>query len=314
MNYADQNNYLVSVIMPAYNAEKYILQSIESVIQQTYSNWELIIVDDGSTDGTAKIIKRKSENDGRIKYFYQQNSKQGKARNLAIKNSSGKYLAFLDADDLWHPEKLFKQINCIQEKSVDLVFSDCYVFKNNVNDVSHKMNTYKGVLKGEQALKLFLEVNQIPILTVMANRESIIAAGNFTDDSSIQNAEDYHLWMKMILNGSTFFGMDEALSYYRIHENQNTKQDSRVPLQSICAIRNLDIKDADSKKLKKQYLLNWYKYLLLNFEIKDQSQYRAILNWYLQDTGKYFQFVNLVIALKFSGIKNSVLLFKKYLR
>jgi glycosyltransferase involved in cell wall biosynthesis len=307
------NNFLISVIMPAYNAEKYIRESIESVMNQTCAQWELIIVDDGSSDNTGLVVKKIAENDNRIKYFYQQNSRQGKARNLAIQNSSGKYLAFLDADDLWHPEKLFKQVNCIQEKSVDLVFSDCYVFQNDINESSDKMNTFKGILKGEEGLKLFFDVNQVPILTVLVNRESVNRVGNFIEDFSVQNAEDYHLWMKMLLNGSVFYGMDEALSFYRIHENQNTKQDSRVPLQSISAIRSLNIKDNNSKKLSRQYLLKWYRYLLLNFEIKDQFQYRTILNWYLQDTARYFQFMLLVSLLKISGLDSSVSLFKKYL-
>src|SRR5919106_5413407 len=97
---------LVSVIMPAYNAEKYIAGSIRSVIVQTYSDWELIVVDDGSTDSTATVVQEFVARDPRIKYIFQENGRLGKARNTGIRNSSGPLIAFLDSDDLWVPIKL----------------------------------------------------------------------------------------------------------------------------------------------------------------------------------------------------------------
>jgi glycosyltransferase involved in cell wall biosynthesis len=107
---------LVSVIMPAYNAEKFIAESIESVIAQSYNNWELLVVDDGSTDNSKRIIKDFCKKDERIKYFYQPNSKPGRARNSALKRASGRYVAFLDADDVWLSEKLKVQLKEIDEK------------------------------------------------------------------------------------------------------------------------------------------------------------------------------------------------------
>jgi len=109
---------LVSVIMPAFNAEKFIAESIESVVAQTYPNWELVVVDDGSTDGTAKIIKRYQAAEPRIKYFYQKNARQGIAKNLGISESYGEYIAFLDADDLWLPEKLDIELDYIDNWSM----------------------------------------------------------------------------------------------------------------------------------------------------------------------------------------------------
>src|SRR5262249_61710555 len=92
---------LVSIIMPAYNAGKYIADSIQSVLAQTYSDWELIVVDDGSTDNTATVVQQFVTRDSRIKYFFQENGRLGKARNTGIKNASGSLIAFLDSDDLW---------------------------------------------------------------------------------------------------------------------------------------------------------------------------------------------------------------------
>src|SRR6476659_7001862 len=118
---------LVSVIMPAFNAGKYISDAIQSVIQQTYNNWELIVIDDGSTDTTAAIIKEFIASDDRIKYLYQENGGPGKARNKGLKEAKGIYVAFLDADDLWLPEKLREQLKTMFYHKTDLVYSDAYI-------------------------------------------------------------------------------------------------------------------------------------------------------------------------------------------
>ena len=102
---------LVSIIMPAYNAEKYIEEAIESVLKQTYRNWELIIVNDCSIDATEQIVKKYQEKDERIKFHsLTENHGVANARNTALQNAVGRYIAFLDSDDMWLPEKLEKQI------------------------------------------------------------------------------------------------------------------------------------------------------------------------------------------------------------
>lgn len=219
--------YLVSIIMPAYNAESFIGDAIISVINQTYSNWELIIVDDGSTDKTAEKMKSWLEKESRIQYFYQDNGKQGKARNLGISKAKGYYLAFLDADDFWMPEKLKIQIKEIQENNVDLVFSDSYRFVNQeVCDVSKRMNVKTAFFSGKKALQLFLEANRIPILTVLVKKEKVEAVGCFSESMDIQNAEDYHLWLKLLISNATFYSSDVVLAKYRLHNNSVTAQDS----------------------------------------------------------------------------------------
>src|SRR5690625_4333075 len=110
------NQTLVSVITPAYNAERFIEETIESVLQQTYSEWEMIIVDDRSTDNTVAIIERYVKKDDRIKLIeLPDNSGSAVARNTAMDHARGRYLAFLDSDDLWLPEKLERQLKFMQE-------------------------------------------------------------------------------------------------------------------------------------------------------------------------------------------------------
>jgi teichuronic acid biosynthesis glycosyltransferase TuaG len=226
------NKPLVSVIMPAYNASDYIQVAINSVIAQTFTNWELIIIDDGSTDITSEIIIKNSNQDQRIQYFFQENGKQGKARNLGISHAQGKYVAFLDSDDFWMPEKLAIQLEEIQGQNVDLVFSDSYIFNNeNVSDRSRKMHTINQIFEGENALKLFFDSNRIPTLTVLAKKESILFVNGFTEKKEIPLAEDYHLWLKMLISGCVFYGSDKTLASYRVHSESSTSQDKLASKQ-----------------------------------------------------------------------------------
>jgi glycosyltransferase involved in cell wall biosynthesis len=216
----------VSVVMPAYNASNYIQEAINSVIAQTFSNWELIIVDDGSTDTTSDILAENCKQDDRITSFFQENGKQGKARNLGISHARGIYIAFLDADDFWLPEKLEIQLREIEERNVDLVFSDSYIFNdNNVSNRNEKMNTINATLEGIEALRLFLEGNRIPTLTVLVKKEKINLVKGFTEKKEIPLAEDYHLWLKLIIKNGVFYGSDKTLASYRIHDESSTSRD-----------------------------------------------------------------------------------------
>jgi glycosyltransferase involved in cell wall biosynthesis len=121
----ESDNPLVSVIIPAYNAEKTILKTIDSVLNQTYKNIEIIVVDDGSSDQTAKLVKQIADRDKKVILLQQINSGVARARNLAIEKSRGKFIAPIDADDLWFPEKIEKQIRCMlhSPSSVGLVYA-----------------------------------------------------------------------------------------------------------------------------------------------------------------------------------------------
>src|SRR5258705_4662408 len=127
-NLASMTTDPVSVIMPAFNAEKFIKDAIISVTRQTYPHWELIVIDDGSTDSTAAIVKEYASLDDRIKYVHQENAGQGQARNHGLKVAKGHYVAFLDADDQWLPEMLLTLVITIFRHKADIVFFDCYVF------------------------------------------------------------------------------------------------------------------------------------------------------------------------------------------
>jgi len=228
---------LVSVIMPAYNAELYISEAIKSIINQTFQNWELIIINDGSTDATEKIILDFERKDKRIKYLFQENGKQGKARNLGIQQSRGEYIAFLDADDLWVENKLVIQVNyLITNTEIDLIFSQGYSL-NQGNPIDFDIIVKP--IWNINDLPLFIQKNQIPILSVVVKKRCLDNVSNFIEDLDIQNVEDYHLWLKLLIKQFMYTSISDRLFYYRIHSDQNTFNNNNTFLPIVKMFRLL---------------------------------------------------------------------------
>ena len=233
---------LVSIITPVFNAEKFIRKTIECVLAQTYLQWELILVDDGSTDASAQAIEPYLI-DSRIKYLYQDNQGQGKARNTGIQNSTGDFIAFLDADDLWIPEKLDLQMAVFKMQDVDVTYSDAFIIDSEgvlAKQVMETGSIRSGLEAEKESLrKLIRGIIFIPILTVLLKREAITSVEGFDESIDLRNAEDFDLWIRMASQGSKFFFEDRCLSYYRIHENQSTAKDPNSSAQVIRSLLNL---------------------------------------------------------------------------
>jgi glycosyltransferase involved in cell wall biosynthesis len=233
---------LVSIIMPAYNAEKYISASIRSVLNQTHENWELIVIDDGSTDKTAEVVKSFLATESRIKYFFQINGGQGKARNTGIKNSTGDLIAFLDSDDLWESEKLSLQLERMEETRADVVFSDAYIFSE---DRTGETTTFSAISpefiyghhEGSDMFRLLFISNRIPILTVLVGKGILQKVGLFDEQREYQNCEDYELWLRLARLGAVFFGMKEKLASYRYHSSSMMRNDSRLLKPMVAVAR-----------------------------------------------------------------------------
>ena len=211
---------LVSIITPAYNAAEYIAETIESVLIQTYPRWEMLIVNDYSKDNTAEIVQSYAAKDNRIKLInLKQNGGVAAARNTAIQNARGRYIAFLDSDDLWKKEKLKKQLVFMQQNGYVFTFTVYEHFKNvkeniqNIVEIPKKLN-YKQALKG----------NQIGCLTVMLDRKQILNI-----EFSKQKHEDYILWLNILKSGITAYGLNDSLALYRI---ANSKSISNNKLKS----------------------------------------------------------------------------------
>ena len=247
----------VSIIIPMYNASKYIGECIQSVINQTHTNWELILIDDGSTDNTKSIIEPYLEDD-RIRYFWQENGKQGKARNHGVRKTTGMFIGFLDADDKWHERKLDRQIEVFSKDKVDVVYSSGHSFKIKDSDTQllSKFGIKEGVQTGKQLIFDLIQKNYIPLTSVLMTKERFEEVGGFNENLKIQNAEDLNLWLKLADLNCKFYGLDESLFYYRKHENQSTNDDPVSIQQAVHAIKEIDFKSIN-KEEKKHHLISF---------------------------------------------------------
>lgn len=273
-----QNFELISVIMPAYNAGKFIKQSIESVVNQTHTNWELIIVDDGSTDTTKEIVHDFEKKDSRIKYIYQQNGKQGKARNNGIQLSKGNLIAFIDADDLWLPQFLEKQLHLIMEDDVDLVFSSMVKFIEKPDKIISRVTLENKTYCGANDIKVFLKDNLISIATVLVKKDAFLKAGGFKESEELQFAEDYDLWLRMLLTGAKFKCNSEALALYRVHQMQSSKLAEKRYFQVLHIILKLPFNDK-LKNQKDEALSIWIRRCLVFSKNLDSQHLRKLTSF-----------------------------------
>ncbi|OLU38468.1 glycosyltransferase family 2 protein [Ileibacterium valens] len=206
---------LVSIITPAYNAEKFIGYTIESVINQTYPYWEMLIVDDGSTDKTEDIVKKYSNKDQRIKYYKQNNSGSASARNNGIRKSKGRYIALLDADDVWRPDFLKKQIQLLKDKNTVCAFSSY----GRIDETSSQIG--KPTMAKEKITSRDMKVmNYIGCLTGLydSNKYGKI----FLDESLNSIRDDYYYWFTIVSLDNVAYGNKEILADYRVLKNSTT--------------------------------------------------------------------------------------------
>jgi len=207
------NSPKVSVITPAYNAQSTIGETIESVLSQTFTDFEMIIIDDGSTDDTANVVHRFKDN--RIIYLYQTNKEKSEARNNGIKNAKGKYIAFLDADDTWFPEKLEKQVRLMQNNpEIGLVYSDLYYFDDETGEDLILYSRIASLHRGKIPIELLLENNFIKSNTPLIRRKIFCQVGLF--DTNLDLCEDWEMWLRIIVKYPIDY-IDEPLARYRIH-------------------------------------------------------------------------------------------------
>ena len=243
---------LISVLMNCYNSDKYLRESIESVLNQSYSNWELIFWDNCSTDESANIVK--AYVDKRIRYFRgREFVSLGEARNLAINKVAGEYLAILDCDDVWLPSKLEKQVAIfLREKDVAAVYSN-YLKLDEKGGYEQNLLNNRLIRRGRTFENIFLHKLTIPWPTVMFRTSVVIEVGMF---SHYKQVEDFDILLKIAVKG-LFFYIDENLAIYRIHTNQ-LSVDYDLTLKEILVVYDYWYTrwtNNSKHKLKNYYLL-----------------------------------------------------------
>lgn len=213
-------NKLVSIITPTYNCGKFIARTIDSVLAQSYTNWEMIIVDDCSTDDTKEVVCAYAEKDERIKYhLLEQNSGAAVARTTAMDLANGAYMAFLDSDDIWLPEKLEKQLSFMEEN--DYAFT-CTAYEQIDEDDKLLGKTIKTIKKTNYN-RLLLDC-PVGNSTVMYNVEKM---GKFKVPD-IRKRNDDALWLQMLKKEKYIWGMPEILMLYRIRKNSISSNKFKV--------------------------------------------------------------------------------------
>jgi glycosyltransferase involved in cell wall biosynthesis len=190
-----------------YNAQKYVSYTMDSVLNQTYSNWEMLIVDDCSTDESLDIVKSYAKKDSRIKYLKAKtNSGVSNARNIALENANGQFIAFLDSDDIWHPKKLEKQISFMKKNDSTITFTSYEL----IDEDGKKLNK---IIKAPKIVKYedLLKSNSLGCLTVVIDRTKL------KDDIKMSKMrhEDYILWLSILKKGHIAQGINEVLALYR---------------------------------------------------------------------------------------------------
>ena len=203
------SHQLVSIIMPLYNCEQFISEAIESVIVQTYQNWELLVVDDKSTDNSLDIVKSYLQKDNRIKLIaLKKNEGVAVARNMAIKEAKGKYIAFLDSDDIWLSDKLKIQISFLMDNNLVLTYSAYETIDENSKYINTRDSlpsiSYQDMLKS----------NRIGNLTGIYDSEYFGKV--YLEDIG---HEDYVLWLKLLKKIKHTKGVTQVLSRYRVLNN-----------------------------------------------------------------------------------------------
>lgn len=209
-------NPKVSVNLCCYNSEKYLRETIQSVISQTYSDWELVVINDGSIDSTESIILGFKNKGYPIIYHYQENKGLGASRNRALNLSRGDYIAFIDHDDIWLAEKLAIQVSALEKNhDVDFIYSNFYSLNNGRRTIFSKRR-----LPGGYVFDKFLRHYPVAVLTVMLRRKALNQLDHFFDEK-LKLSEDFDLFMRLLRRSKALY-IDKSLAVYRVHSNMSS--------------------------------------------------------------------------------------------
>ena len=239
---------LVSIIVPVYNCEKFINDTIKTVQNQTYKNWELLFVNDCSPDKSKEIIEKYAREETKIKLInLKENSGAAIARNTGIKNAKGKYIAFLDADDMWNKQKLEEQIKFMKDNNYDFTFTNYEFTDENGNKTGKIVNVPK-TMKYKQALKN----TTIFTSTVIFNVESL--GKDLIEMPNIRKGQDSATWWKVLKTGITAYGLNENLSFYRRSSDTLSSNKIKALKRTWNLYRNVE----HLSVLKSSYNFCWY--------------------------------------------------------
>lgn len=263
----------VSILTPTYNRAEFLADAIQSVLKQTYQNYELIIIDDGSTDDTKRIVDGyKTKHPGKIQYYYQKHKSASIALNLGIHNSTGEYITFCDSDDMLEQTKLEKQMQVVKEQGVNFV----HTARRDIDLISNKSEVIRPQFPARNSND-FLSGQGRVSMTVLVKKEVIIKSGMF--DESLKTTYDTDMWLRILKREELVF-IDEPLLTVRKHEHNISIYDiDQKLIDQIYMIRKY-LRDKEvkiSKKLWRKKLYDVY-----NQQLKRQLRKIKVINWFVE--------------------------------
>ncbi len=226
-------NDLVSIVTPMYNGERFVVQTIDSVLEQTYPHWEMLVVDDGSKDNSPALVEKYAQRDPRIKLIRQPNGGSASARNNALRHAQGRYICFLDADDLWEPFFLEKQLQFLQEKDAGIVYASYRRINERGEEILRpfivpvKVN-YKGLLK----------TCSISCLTALFDKTR--TGDVFFNEALKSMRDDFAFWLSLLKKVDYAYGNPEVLASYRVFAASTTGNKKKVMKPQFLVYRNVE--------------------------------------------------------------------------
>lgn len=288
---------LISIVIPTYNAECFLDETLHSVLNQTYENWECLIINDGSTDNSLTIAERWMEGNSKLKVFDKKNEGHSQTRNFGIQYAQGEYIAFLDSDDLWLPQHLEVLVTKLLQNNADLVFSYAYRLENGAKTyipVLKKAHKEKilGLQQGKSAIENFLYFNKISTPFCLVKKDILVQNHCF---NYYKNGEDYHTWLKLLLYGYKFYAINQATGYVRVTENSTSNID-RNCTREVVEIISLFREEIIKWDINYQYFfVLWCKRFLL---LKDsKTHYMDALEYINSIDNNFFSILKSIAPL-----------------
>jgi len=241
---------LVSIVIPVYNGAEYIEKTVNSILSQHYSNFELLLVNDGSSDNSKEIINSLILKDNRIKAYHNENGGVAAARNYGIDKAEGEFIAFCDQDDFWLPTKLSKQVPLFQNKEVGLVYCGAIADYSHLNkqDKPSFDNKYRG-----NVFDKLIQVNMFTCCTVVARKSLLQQTEAFDDDRDLMGVDDWLAWLKLSLVCEFDF-VAEHLAIHVFHgDNYSSNEEKMHKAELVCINKIAPLADKYNK------LVDWLK-------------------------------------------------------
>lgn len=273
-----------SIIIPAYNSEKTIEKTLQSVLDQNYADIEIIVVNDGSTDNTEGVVKKYDQ----VKYYHQKNAGVSFARNLGLEKSTGYYIQYLDADDLLAPNKIKIQVEAIERESADVAYGDWTKFSEDNNQYKELEFVKRSMIKRPE-IELFTNF-WVPLAGLLYTRKIVDKIGDW--NTSLPIIQDARYALDAAIHGARFVYTEGNMAYYRVHTAGSLSTKSRISFMNDCLLNAIQIdaiwrKEYLHDKEKKEAIIDSLRFCVNEFSGLDKSKHQQAIDLILDIEPNY---------------------------